>query len=753
MNVLTPDLLHNTKMIRFSLGTGDNLGKSKNTTENAKKFKARFLKPHATAEKFAEYLKASDKRQRSLKGQAGWMMRGKVEPGQNRNRNSIMPSDIITLDFDESDPAFQENLMAGRFLPGICLMAHTTRRHTPENPRFRIVIFLQGALDRERYQAASRIVAQSIDPNMEHVDKVSFRPAQMMYMPTVSKDMVKHYIFYEQPGELLDHEEVIGIWEQINGSADDIGNLPKTVGEDDLRDTAESAENPLEKKGPVGDFCRAYSITELVEGKDGDDGILAGVYEPTEIKEGAIHRMTYSDGTTSNGAVVYDDMFVYSHHGSDPTCDMLTNAYDLVRLHKFGNEDKDQDKDTPLKELKSTKAMMDSMKNDGNFRRSQAESRYDIETMLDDDEVDYEVDDEAISATEEDDIEDLLGVPLEAVVGTRNQRRLHKRRLAEKPSKRWIAKELQLSDDGIILTTLHNIATIVMNDPRFWRKIAFNLFNYQIVITGDIKSKTKLIPTYLCKDKENGDRWQEINDIIIRALIEGPTPQQGGSGYGIKVGKEIVHDSVVLAARVNEFHPIREFLIDCDQNAVETPGCIETVLIDYFGAEDTAYNREVSRLIMVASVARVFEPGCKFDYAPILEGAQGIGKSTGIMRLYGKEYFGEIDADLKDRKAVAEQMAGRWVQELPELSSMHKAEANDAKAFMSRVKDDVRLSYERNVSDLPRQSVIWGTTNDKKYLRDVTGGRRYWPVHCNTNSIDVLGIMAARESIWQDAYR
>lgn len=745
------------KNITFSLGTGDNLGKSKNVKETVKKFIGRFRDPMVTPETYREYKAASDKRQRFLKGLNGWFMRGPVELGK-RNRNSIMPSQIITLDIDYATPEFVEYLKAGKCLPGYHMIAHSTRSHTPENPRLRIIIFLAGSVGRERYQAASRIVAQMADPEMQWVDKVSFRPAQMMYMPTVSKDMEKHYIFYEQSGETLDHEEVISQWEVLNGSAEDIGNLPRTAGEDHLREAQESAEDPLDKKGPVGDFCRAYSISELVLGKEKEPAILGDVYEVVEWDgNGGISRMTYLGGTTSNGAVVYEDKWVYSHHGSDPAQEQLVNAYDLVRIHKFGKEDKEVDKDTPLKDLPSTKKMQEFLRGDAFFRQQQAESRYDLESMLEDDDVEYEIDDDAQldeQENEDAELEDLIGVPIDAILGNRAARRAHRRRLAEKPPKRWIAKELELTDDGIIKTTLHNIATIIMNDPRFWRKIAYNEFNYQIVITDDIKSKTKLIPEYLCKDKENGDRWQEINDIIIRALIEAPTSgPNGGAGYGIKVGKELVHDAVRLAARVNSFHPIREYLIDVDKSATEKPGCIETVLIDYFGAEDNAYTREASRLMMIASVARVLEPGCKFDFAIILEGPQGIGKSTGIKRLYGQSYFGEIDGDLKERKYMAEQMAGNWVLELPELSSMHKAEANDAKAFMTRQYDDVRLSYDRNVSELPRQCVIWGTTNDESYLRDKTGGRRYWPILCSGAYIDTIGIMKNRDSIWQDAYR
>ena len=737
-------------LINYSLGSGDNLGRAKNTKETIKKLIDRFREPHVTPEKYREYKAMSDKAQRTLKGSNGWMMRGAISKGENRNRNSVLPSLLMTLDIDYATPEFMELLKAGKILPGVFLIAHSTRSHTPENPRLRIIIFLDRPVDRERYQAASRIVAQLADPNMEWVDKVSFRPAQMMYMPTVSKDMLKHYVFYEQSGELLDFEDRIESWEIVNGSANDIGNLPRTQGEDELRETEEFAEDPLDKKGPVGDFCRSYTVTELVEGKDGEQGILADTYEAVEWANGAISRMTYLHGTTSNGAVVYDDKFVYSHHGSDPSQETLVNAYDLVRTHKFGKLDKDAERGTALKDLPSTKKMTEFLRDDPYFRIQQAESRYSIEDMLTDDDVDYEGDaEDGISEEEQAELDELMGVPIENIGGGATKlRKSHRRNLAEKPPSKWVAKELSLTDDGIIRSTTHNVGTIVMNDPRLWRKVAYNEFSYQIVLTDDIKTKTKLIPTFVCKDKNNGDRWQDYFDTVIRAIIEGPSDK---GGYDLSVPMEKVRQGVELAARVNAFHPVQEYILDCADTA-EKGANIDTMLIDYFGAEDNEYTRQVSRMIMIGSVARVFMPGCKFDFAVILEGKQGIGKSTAIKRLYGADYFGEIDATMNDRKAVAEQMFGKWVLELPELSSMHKSEANDTKAFMSRQDDDVRLSYERHTAQLPRQCVIWGTTNDTEYLRDKTGGRRFLPILINLLSIDPLAIMRARNGLWRAAY-
>lgn len=754
---MTADSNNNAKQITFSLGSPENRGRSKNTKESWRKFKRRFENPWVTPEKYHQFKKFPDKRQQALKNSNGWFIRCPVKDGV-RNRDSILPSDLITLDVDYATPEYLDRILSGEVLPGIELFVHSSRSHTPEKPRLRIGIPVKGKVSADRYQAASRIVAQMADPELEYIDKVSSRPAQMMFLPTCSVDMEKHYVFYEQAGELLDVEDMIETWELTNGSADDIGNLPRYKGEDELRQAAEKAEDPLEKDGPIGDWCRAWSITELVMGReDGTPGPLADIYEPTEWSQGAITRMTYKHGSTSNGAVVYEDKFIFSHHGSDPTQEMLVNAYDAVRVHLFGDKDKKVDPDEPMGKRPSVEEMKKFMGGDSAFRQQQAESRYDMDSKLLDDateDMDIEIDEDYVRPDDDDDdldAEELLGRPLDSIKTEEDRHIARRRAKAPKPPKRWIAKELELTDDGIIKTTMHNIALIIMNDPRFWRRIGYNEFNYQIVVTSDIKSRTKLIPEFIVKDRVNGDRWQEINDIIIRATIEGPAGK-GQPGYGIKVGKEMVHDAVRLAAMANRFHPVIEFLEDCYDDEKHDPECLETVFIDYYGAEDNVYTRQASKMAMIAAVARVMEPGCKFDFAVIFEGPQGIGKSSGVKALIGKEWFGEIDVDLKDRKSIAEQIAGKWALELPELSAMHKSEANDAKAFMTRQHDDVRMSYDRNISILPRQCIIFGTTNDREYLRDTTGNRRYWPIFCHTNSVDTVGLALARRRIWKAAY-
>ncbi|MCO6384621.1 virulence-associated E family protein [Oceanicola sp. 502str15] len=758
------------KDIRFALGSAENLGKATNLTEPLTKFSRRFQKPLVTPEKRHEFLKKNDRQQNYLKGIAGWFMRAEVEKGK-RNRRSIEPGDLLTFDIDYATPEFMEKLQAGKVLPGIALFVHTTRSHTPEKPRLRLILPLKIQIASERYAAVNRIVSQLIDPEMELIDKVSARVAQMMYLPTCSSDMEKHFVYYEQHGALADWEKAVASWEAKNGSSEDLSKLPRYAGEGELREIAEKAEDPLEKDGIVGTFCRAYSITELVLGKDGEEPLLGDCYEITEWKDGVATRMTYLHGSTSNGAVVYDDKFVFSHHGSDPGQEQLLNAYDLMRVHKFNSLEDDQD--APMKDRDSVKAINKHVIDLPGYQLQAVEERYDLEEMFSDDDDQSWVED----ATEDDEDEqrkakllegleasraadkknedeelaaramELLGVQIE----TRDPRTRYKRMLASKPPKNWVATELELGTDGAIKSTLHNIATIVKNDPRFYRKIAWNDFSKQTVLLADIKTKSDTIPTVACDDTENGMLWNDIYDITIRAVVEAPNGR-GKPGYGFKVSDRDLVGGVKLAARNNAFHPIKELLGEARERDWDGKDRISTFLHDVAGAEVNQYTADVMRTMMMASIARIYCPGHKFDYAIILEGSQGIGKSTLIKHLYYEDYFGELDAKLDDRREAAEQIAGKWVMELPELGSLHKADHNSAKQFMRREDDDVREAYGRTVSRFPRQCVFWGTTNDDEYLRDPTGNRSYWPVKCN-GFINLVRVIQERDQLWAQAIR
>jgi hypothetical protein len=199
-------------------------------------------------------------------------------------------------------------------------------------------------------------------------------------------------------------------------------------------------------------------------------------------------------------------------------------------------------------------------------------------------------------------------------------------------------------------------------------------------------------------------------------------------------------------------HPIKEFLQRCHAESDEwervDPSCL---LIDYFGAEDTPLNRALGVVALVASVKRIFEPGCKHDLMIVLEGSQGIGKSSGISALYGAKYYTDHGVLGADAKSVAETQLGMWAIEVPEMSHHRSADVDVIKAQLSRSVDRVRPAYGRKTITRGRTAVMWGTTNKEFYLQDTAGNRRTASVRCQ-GRVNLEKLARDRALIWAGAY-
>lgn len=174
-------------------------------------------------------------------------------------------------------------------------------------------------------------------------------------------------------------------------------------------------------------------------------------------------------------------------------------------------------------------------------------------------------------------------------------------------------------------------------------------------------------------------------------------------------------------------------------------------LIDYAGADDNVYHREAGHVWLLAAVARAYLPGVKFDSAIILQGDQGSGKSTLLAILAGDNMFTDdsIMSKANDSKHLIETTLGKWIVELGELAGMHRATIEDVKAMISRREDSARMAYGRSTEHYPRRMVFAGTTNSKRYLRDETGNRRFWPII--TGRIDLAGLAANRDQLLAEA--
>jgi predicted P-loop ATPase len=229
--------------------------------------------------------------------------------------------------------------------------------------------------------------------------------------------------------------------------------------------------------------------------------------------------------------------------------------------------------------------------------------------------------------------------------------------------------------------------------------------------------------------------WSDRDDTLTAEWLQ---------HQGIGVSDRVAAVAVQAAAQCHSYHPVRDYLASLKWDGANR---LEGFAATYLGADDSAYHAAVSRCTLVAAVARIFEPGCKADHIPILEGAQGTFKSSVLSVLFSP-WFSDDLADLGTKDAQM-QMNGVWCLEIAELASMRRADIEKVNAFASRRVDRYRPSYGRHVIKAPRQCIVIGTTNSDQYLKDETGARRFWPIRCGRISLDAAA--RDRDQLWAEA--
>ena len=292
---------------------------------------------------------------------------------------------------------------------------------------------------------------------------------------------------------------------------------------------------------------------------------------------------------------------------------------------------------------------------------------------------------------------------------------------------------LLLDDKGRVQPIFANAMQVLRHAPEVAGAFAFDEMLRAPLLTAEL-------PSIGDARASDGDRLpRAVRDTDVSELQE--WMQHAGLD---KIGRDLVHQAVDLRAQECAFHPVRDYLDALEWDGV---GRLDSWLSAYLGAAPTPYHAEIGRMFLVAMVARIYEPGCKADYAVILEGAQGARKSTACA-IIGGQWFSDAIPDVTSKDS-SQHIRGKWLVEIAELSAMGRAEAEHLKAFISRAVERYRPAYGRKEVIEPRQTVFIGTTNRTAYLRDDTGGRRFWPV--KVGRIDTDRLTRDRDQLFAEA--
>jgi len=427
-----------------------------------------------TRETFAEYQKMT-KAQRDQIKDVGGFVGGALKNGR-RKTDHISWRSLLTLDADYITGDFWA---AVEVMLGCACVVYSTHSHSPSSPRLRLVIPLSRPVTPDEYPAVGRRVAA--DLGIDFFDDTTYQPHRLMYWPSTSADGEFFFRYLDAPW--LDPDEVLARYPDWR----DPSYWPESSRAQKARKKlAEKQGDPTEKPGLIGAFCRAYSVPEAIE------AFLPDIYAPA-----GPDRYTYIPGSSTGGLVIYDDgKFAYSHHGTDPISGLLVNAFDLVRLHKFGELDETAEPGTPTNQLPSCTAMIDFVQNDERTKKTLVEER-----------LEKAAEDFATATTDED----------------------------------WMTK-LEYTKAGEIKATLPNLVLILRHDPNL-QGIAYDAHRGAIVIL-------KPVPWRRPEDWRGPD-WSDDDDDSLQIYLS--------KVYGLYSPAK-VKTALVAASHERAFHPIRDYL-------------------------------------------------------------------------------------------------------------------------------------------------------------------------------------------------
>lgn len=650
------------RQINISAGTSRKDMNWKPQTLSISELWERLRTPARGAETLTEYLALKKAQQDDLKDVGGFVA-GTLINGRRKATN-VSGRDIVTLDFDTIPAYGTDNVVQAVENIGVAYCIYSTRKHMETSPRLRILIPLDRTVNADEYEPIARFLATQIGIQM--ADPTTFEPSRLMYWPSCSSDSDYVYKYKDAPMAVAD--SVLGTYTDWH----DLTSWPQVPGSDvPYQKLAVRQGDPEDKAGVVGAFCRTYDIFRAL------DELLPGIYEQVPSDP---NRFTYLGGSTTGGAVLYDNgKFLYSHHATDPCGGKLVNAFDLVRLHKFGDQDDRAKDDTPTNRLPSYNAMCEFAISDSKVAALIAKERHEEAVKDFDDIADPDSEADAIN---------------------------------------WMQKLAVHPQTGQIKPTIDNILIILDNDERLKGKFALNQFAGRGEVLGALP----------WSNDKHRRLWSDTDSNGLYWYLE--------KAYAL-TGRGNIDAALDIHAATHAFNDVQNYIEGLSWDGKRR---LDTLFIEYLGAEDSDYNRAVCRKSFTAAVARAMVPGCKYDNMLILCGSQGLGKST-LLDKMSRGWFNDSIRTFEGKEA-SELLQGVWLVEVAELDAFRRTDVARIKQFLSLRADRYRAAYGRNVKELPRCCIFFGTCNQMDFLQDTTGNRRFWPVD--------VGEFPHTKNVWKD---
>lgn len=533
-------------------------------------FTEKLKTPVRSTETLEQYLALPKSRQDELKDVGGFV--GGTFIGDRRKACYVEGRDLLTLDMDNIPAGQTEDLLRRVGGLGCAAAVYSTRKHSGYAPRLRIIVPVDRTATADEYEPAARKLASLL--GIEFCDPTTFDAERLMYWPSCCSDSQYVCEVYDAPFCSVDG--LLGMY----GDWKDISQWPQVPGTEAVeRRRLAKQEDPTTKRGLIGAFCRTYGITQAME------LFIPGMYEETSVPG----RYSYTGGETTGGAIVYDgDLFLYSYHSHDPCCRQLVNAFDLVRIHRYGDQDAEAKPDTPVNKLPSYAAMSKLVLADKAVVDRIAKEKHEAAVAA------------FAESTETPDGEDYA----------------------------WVSS-LEVDGNGNYKKTVNNVIIVLQNDPLLKGKIVTDEFANRGLVLGELPW-----------NKEPGRRqWSDPDDAGFFWYME--------NFYHI-AQQDKLDRALTIVGEQNKINEVRDYLKSLKWDGVKR---VDTLLSVYLGAEDTAYTRAVMRKSLCAAVARAVEGGVKYDYMPIFTGPQGIGKST-FLNILGKSWFSDSLTSFEGKEAA-----------------------------------------------------------------------------------------------------